>query len=440
MVREFASRRRAVLERLGPGVAVFASAPICIRNHDVEHPYRQDSDFYYLTGLDEPESVAILTNRHPEHRFVLFVRPRHREREIWDGPRVGIEGAIERYGADAAYPISELAERLPQYLTNAPRLLYALGRDRAMDDRVIAALQAARRRERHAVLAPTEIVDPIAVLHPLRKKKSPAELEAMERAIAATHEAHLRAMRAAKPGVFEYEVEAELLRTLRRWGCERPAYAPIVGSGPNATILHYRRNDRRIEDGDLLLVDAGGEWGYQAADVTRTFPVNGRFTTAQRAIYDVVLRAQKLAIAAVRPGVTLDDVHQVTVRSITEGLIELGLIEGATVEEAIANELYKPFFMHRTSHWLGMDVHDVGPYYTYEGEGPKTRPVPMEPGNVITVEPGLYVAPDANAPREWLGIGVRIEDDVLVTESGHRNLTAHIPKDPDELETLLAQR
>lgn len=436
---ELEARRRAVLERLGAGVVVLTAAPVHVRNHDVEHPYRQDSDFFYLTGLDEPDSVAVLSNRHPEHRYVLFVRPRDPERETWDGPRVGVDGAVARLGADAAFPISELAERLPGYLANAPRVLYALGRDPQMDQRFLAALSLTRRRQRLGVLAPTEIVDPIAIVHPLRLGKSAGELDAMRRAIEASRDGHVAAMKAARPGAYEFEVEAELVRAFRRHGCERPAYEPIVGSGPNATILHYRKNDRRIEDGDLVLIDAGGEWGYQAADVTRTFPASGTFTTPQRRIYELVLRAQLLACDAVRPGATIEDVHRITVRALTEGLVELGLVEGP-VEDAIEKERYKPFYMHRTSHWLGMDVHDVGSYFVYDGGGPTTEPRAMEAGQVLTVEPGIYIGRDAKAPREYLGIGVRIEDDVLVTPEGHQNLSAHIPKTVGEIERVLASR
>ena len=436
---EHEARRRAALERLGAGVLVLTAAPVHVRNHDVEHPYRQDSDFFYLTGLDEPESVAVITNRHAEHRYVLFVRPRDPERETWDGPRVGVEGAVSKLGADAAFPISELAERLPGYLANAPRVMYALGRDPQMDQRFLAALSLTRRRQRLGVLAPNEIVDTSAIVHPMRLAKSAGELAAMERAVAATHDAHVAAMKAARPGAYEFEVEAEIVRAFRRHGCERPAYEPIVGSGPNATILHYRKNDRRMEDGDLLLIDAGGEWGYQAADVTRTFPISGTFTAPQRKVYEAVLRAQLAACDAVRPGATIEHVHQVTVRAITEAMVEIGLIEGP-VDDAIEHERYKAFYMHRTSHWLGMDVHDVGSYYVYDGDSAKTKPRAMEAGAVLTVEPGIYVARDAKAPREFLGIGVRIEDDVLVTETGHRNLTAAIPKDPSELERLLASR
>lgn len=438
---ECSARRAVLLDGLGPGTAVLGAAPVYVRNQSVEHAYRQDSDFLYLTGLDEPDSVAVLTNRHPEHRFVLFVRPRDAEREAWDGPRAGVEGAVATYGADVAFPISELATRLPQYLENAPRMLYALGRDPALDTRVIGAISHVRRRQRVGVLAPTEIIDPAAVLHPMRMRKTELELRAMERAIGATAEAHVAAMRIARPGMYEYEVEAEIHRAFRRHGCERSAYESIVGSGPNATILHYRKNDRRMEEGDLLLVDAGAEWGYQSADVTRTFPISGTFSKAQRTIYDIVLGAQLAAIEMLAPSVTLEDVHRHAVRVATEGLIEIGLIEGP-LEEAIEKERHKAFYLHRTSHWLGMDVHDVGPYFAYEGDAvpPKTAPTRVEPGFVLTIEPGIYIGKDAKVPSEYRGIGVRIEDDVLVTEVGRRVLSAAIPKMPGEIEQLLASR
>ena len=437
-LEEHAARRRAVLDSIGPSVVVVGAQPVYPRNADTEHPYRQDSDFFYLTGLDEPECVAILTNVHEEHRFVLFVRPRDPERETWDGPRAGVDGAKLRFGADAAFPIAELAEKLPGYLTNAHRLVYGLGRDAAMDARVLSALHTVRRRQRAGVLPPHEIVDPAIVLHELRLVKSPAEIAIMRRAIEATRESHLAAMRVAKPGAYEHDVEAEMLRVWRRHGAERPAYEPIVGSGPNATILHYRKNDRRLEEGDLLLIDAGAEVGYFASDVTRTFPVSGKFTAAQRAVYEVVLAAQERCIAAVAPGVTIEALHQLAVRAITEGLVALGLIEGP-VDEAIEKERYKAYYMHRTSHWLGMDVHDVGLYFERDGKG--TKPRAMKAGCVITVEPGVYIpVGDEKVPAEYRGIGVRIEDDVLVTETGYDVLTRAIPKRADELEAILATR
>ncbi|MBX3272613.1 MAG: aminopeptidase P N-terminal domain-containing protein [Sandaracinaceae bacterium] len=429
-----AERRRQLLERMGErAVAVIASTPVSIRNNDVEHEHRQDSDLYYLTGLDEPEAVLVVSSVHEEHRAVLFVRPRNPEREIWDGPRVGVDGAREHLGLDAAFEVAELDAKLGGYLANAETLFYRVGRDAAMDARVLAAVEGTRRRHRYGIGFPTAIVDPAVHVHEMRLVKEPGELDVMRRAAAITAEAHDAAMRVARPGAYEYEVEAEILRVFRQRGCERPAYGAIVGSGPNATILHHRRNDRRMADGDLLLIDAGCELEYYASDVTRTFPVNGRFSAPQRALYDVVLEAQKRCIEAVRPGATLPDVHAVALRTLTEGLIVHGLIE-APLDEALEKELYKPFYMHRTSHWLGMDVHDVGPYYD------RGAARPLAPGYVLTIEPGIYVAVDAEVEPKWRGIGIRIEDDVLVTEDGQENLTAAIPKEADELERRLAAR
>ncbi len=429
----FARRREQFLSAMGPGVAVIPSTPVAIRNNDVEHDYRQDSDLYYLTGFDEPETVLVLSNQHKAHRMVLFVRERDPERETWDGPRAGTEGAKTIFGADAAFPIEELAKKLPEYLTDVARLVYRISTDREFDARLFDALDDVRRKARGGVIAPREIIDRAPVLHELRLRKEPGEIALMERAAAITRTAHVRAMQIAKPGRYEYEVEAEITRVFREAGCERPAYGSIVGSGPNATILHHRRNDRQMQEGDLLLIDAGCEYGYYASDVTRTFPVSGTFSAAQRALYQVVLDAQLASIAATKPGATLTDVHMASVRVLTQGLITHGLIEGP-LDEVIEKERFKPYYMHRTSHWLGMDVHDVGDYYADK------KPRPLEPGFVLTVEPGLYVAVNAEVDPKWRGIGIRIEDDILVTESGHRNLTAGIPKTIAEIEQLLAAR
>jgi Xaa-Pro aminopeptidase len=429
----YGGRREAVFSAMGPGVMVVASAPTAIRNNDVEHEYRQHSDVYYLTGFDEPDSVLILTNQHREHRVVLFMRERDAEREIWDGPRLGTARAKEALGVDAAYPIKELEERLPDYLEGARRVHYRIGADRAFDERFLRALDLVRVRSRRGVECPSEIVDPAVIVHELRLRKSPVERALMRRAAEITRDAHLAAMRIARPGRYEYEVEAELLRTFRAGGSERPAYGSIVGSGPNATILHYRKNDRRLDDGDLLLIDAGAEYAYYAADVTRTFPVSGRFTPPQRAIYQLVLESQLAAIAAVRPGVTLEAVHAVSCEVLAAGLVRLGLIPGP-VEGAVERGDFRRFYMHRTSHWLGMDVHDVGRYHL--GGAPR----PLEPGFVLTIEPGLYISANAEVPAEYRGIGVRIEDDILVTPEGGENLTFDIPKGVEELETLLAAR
>jgi Xaa-Pro aminopeptidase len=442
---ELRRRREAFLAQLTGDVAVITAAPVHIRNNDVEHPFRQDSDFFYLTGYDEPDAVAVLSRVHDEHRYVLFVRTRDPERETWDGPRSGVEGAKNDFDADAAFPIGELDAKLPGYLENARRLHYALGRDPKMDGRVLAARDLVRRRQRFGVLWPSTIVDLAETLHPMRLLKTEHEIEVMRRAAQATADGHLAAMEVALPGAYEHEVEAEILRAFRRQGSPRPAYESIVGSGPNATILHYRKNDRRMVDGDLLLIDAGAEVEGYAGDVTRTFPVNGRFTPPQRRIYDAVLRAQRLAIEAVRPGATVEAIHQLTVRALTESAIELGLVEGP-LEDAIREERFKKVYMHRTSHWLGMDVHDVGAYFVYakrEASEKARTPRVLEPGMVLTVEPGLYVGVRtelSHAAEEYRGIGVRIEDDVLVTSTGFEVLTAAIPKDADEIEAILARR
>jgi Xaa-Pro aminopeptidase len=428
---DFSLRRQRVRDAIGDAALVVFAAPHLLRNNDVEHEWRQESDFHYLSGFDEPESVLVLRGG-SEPRFVLFVRPRDVEREAWDGPRAGVEGAVAEYGADAAYPLSELAEQLPSLLGNAESIHYGLGRTRSNDDVVLSALERVRRLARRGVGCPRSIVDPSLVLHEQRLIKTPDEIACMERAVAITAVGHLAVMAQSKPGMYEYEAEALLRGAFRQQGSERHAYPPIVGSGPNATILHYRKNDRRMLAGDLLLVDAGSEYDYYASDVTRTFPVSGTFTAPQRAAYELVLEAELQAIAAVRPGVTLDDVHRVAATVLAQGLIDLGLIEGP-LEQALEAERHKPWFMHRTSHWLGMDVHDVGSYYV------ERKPRPLAPGMVLTVEPGLYfTAGDERVREEFRGIGIRIEDDVLVTESGARVLSEAIPKHIDAVERACA--
>ena len=429
---EFAARRKQLLEEMGDGVAVFPSAPLSLRNHDVEHPYRQDSDLYYLTGFDEPESVLLLSNQHEEHRVVLFVRPKKREREIWDGPRAGVEGAVETFGADVAFPIDELPKKLPDYLGDVERIHYRLAQNDDADAKLFDCLNQLRRGARRGVAAPEAIIDSSVHLHEMRLRKSDAELATMRRAAEITKEAHLRAMQITRPGMHEYEIDAELLHVFRKHGCERPAYESIVGSGPNATILHYRAGNRVMNDSELVLIDAGCEYDYYASDVTRTFPVNGRFSDEQRAVYEVVLHAQKAGIDAVKPGVTLKDIHDGAVRSITEGLVGIGLLKG-DVDSLIEEKKYEPFYMHRTSHWLGMDVHDVGRYNV----GGEHRP--LEPGFVLTVEPGIYIANDAeDVDERWRGIGIRIEDDVVLTKAGHEVLSDGIPKEIEDVEAACA--
>ncbi|MRG90515.1 aminopeptidase P N-terminal domain-containing protein [Polyangium spumosum] len=424
----FAERRRQLLERL-PGVLVLPAAPELIRNNSVHHEYRQDSDFHYLTGFGEPEAVLVLAPKHPEHKVVLFVRKRDPEREKYDGSRAGVEGAKADYGADAAFTIDELDDKLLEYMEGNRRLYYRLGQHRSLDERVLRARELIRLKgTRTKKTWPTEIVEPGDVLHEMRASKSEAELGWMRRAAAITRDAHLGAMRLAAPGRYEYEVEALIREVFRKNGAERTAYQPIVGSGANATILHYHANRKRLGEGELLLIDAGCEYEYYASDVTRTFPVSGTFSPLQRRLYEVVLAAQLAAIASVKPGTTVDAIHDITVRTLVSGLVREGLLSG-DVNEIIEKETYKRLYPHRTSHWLGMDVHDVGHYYR-DGEARL-----LEPGMVLTIEPGLYVAPDdEKAPAECRGIGIRIEDDILVTATGYEVLTADIPKAPDEVE------
>ncbi len=429
--RELARRRDLVRDAIGDGVLVVPAAPTTLRNNDVEHEYRQSSDFFYLTGFEEPQSVLVLRGGKPEG-YTLFVRRRDPEREIWDGRRAGVEGATAVHGANVAFTVDDFDQKLPELLENVTRLYYCLGVNRDFDERMLRVLDRVRARGRSGVDWPTEIVDPRTVLHEARLFKNEQELSRMRKAARITAAAHTAAMRAAKPGMYEHEIEALLLGAFRREGSQRVAYPSIVGSGPNATILHYRENDRLMQDGDLLLIDAGCEYGYYASDVTRTFPVNGKFTPAQRAIYQIVLDSQLAAIEASRPGRTLEDVHDVASRVIAQGLIELGFIAGP-VDAAIEEKRLKPFYMHRTSHWLGMDVHDVGRYH----KGGKPRL--LEPGMVITVEPGIYIAADdATVPPEFRGIGVRIEDDVAITSGAPEVMTEACPKTIADIEATCA--
>ncbi len=430
----YTKRRRAFLEAIhakgDDGVAVFASAPVFTRNNDVEHEYRQDSDLFYLTGFAEPGTVLVLDAK--DKKSTMFVRPRDPERETWDGPRAGVDGVKEHFGADEAFTIDKVAEELPKLFQNKKRLYYRLGLNRQMDDKILEGIDRARARAKLGYSWPVEIVDPGTILHEMRLFKNNEDLSTMRKAADITAEAHLRAMKAAKPGMHEFQVEAMLLETFRMHGSERPAYGSIVGSGNNATILHYRLNNRKMEDGDLLLIDAGCEYDYYASDVTRTFPINGKFSKEQQAIYELVLDAQEAGIDKTRKGSSLEQIHATCVDVITRGLVKLGLLTG-DVEQLIKDEAYKPFFMHKTSHWLGMDVHDVGNYYV----GGKARA--LEPGMVLTVEPGIYISKDYDkvAP-EWRGIGVRIEDDILVTEGDPDNLTRSIPKKVSELTSAMA--
>jgi Xaa-Pro aminopeptidase len=427
----YSRRRRAVLDRLGPrAAAIVPSAPVSTRSNDVEYPYRPDNDFLYLTGFREPEAVCLLVPGHPKGEFVLFVRPRDRERETWTGRRSGVEGAVAEYGADQAYGVQELDKVVGEYVADREHLYYCFGRDAELNERVTRWLQQWRQGRPRTGKGPIGLLDPGAILHEMRLIKTDEELGEMRRAAAIARSAHQAAIEAVRPGMFEYEIEAVLDYTFRRHGASGPAYPSIVAAGTNATILHYTENDQRIGADDLLLIDAGAEYRGYCSDVTRTFPAGPRFSPAQRRIYEIVLRAQLAAIDVVRPGVAVNAPHQRAVEVLVDGLLEIGLLQGDAAD-IIANEKYRPYYMHRTSHWLGMDVHDVGSYKA--GDDFRT----LEPGMVLTVEPGLYIAADGeDAEPRFRGIGVRIEDDVLVTAAGHEVLSAGIPKAVDEIEAI----
>ncbi len=470
----FIERRRRFVEAIGDGLAVVPAATETIRNNDVGHPFRQHSDFYFLTGFDEPDAVAVFNPAHAKERYVLFVRPRDRELEIWTGHRAGVEGAVAAYGADAAYPVEQLDAKLREYAIERATLVYRLG-NAAFDPRVLRLVAELRGARTRGFPSPTRIEDPGPIVHELRLRRSAAELARQRRACQISRDAHVEAMRYARPGMHEYQVQAALEFVFRSEGAPREAYPSIVASGPNACILHYVENRRLMEDGDLLLIDAACEYGYHAADITRTFPVNGRFTAPQRAIYEVVLRAQLAAIAAARPGVRYEAMHEAARRELTEGLVALGLLPRG-VADSLAMHHYREFYMHGTGHWLGMDVHDVGDYRA------SRQWRTLEPGMVFTVEPGLYLDPARETatfhlreysedemwerrlrlgvaaakkledeekakagtivhpiPKEFRGIGVRIEDDILVTADGIENLTAGTPKTIEEIERACAE-
>jgi Xaa-Pro aminopeptidase len=434
MRSEYAQRRQQLMAKLGKGSAIFRSAPMAVMHNDVEYNFRQDSDFFYLTGFNEAEAVAVLAPHHEEHQFVLFVQPKDLEKETWTGYRIGVEAAKEQFGADIVYPIAELDEKLPQYLEKADRIFYHLGRDRSFNDSVLTHWQKLLATYPKKGIAPMAIEDPAPVLHPMRQIKSAAELDRLRTACAIAVEAHNRARQFAQPGRYEYEVQAEIEHTFRLRGAMGVAYPSIVAAGANACVLHYTENTSQIQDGDLLLIDAGCAYDYYNSDITRTFPVSGKFTSEQQAIYEIVLEAQLQSIAQVQPGTPYKQTHDTAVRVIVEGLLDLKLLQG-DIEEIIKEEKYKPFYMHRTGHWLGLDVHDAGVYQ--HGETPHN----LEPGQVTTIEPGIYISPylkpaegQPEVDSRWHGIGIRIEDDVLVTATGHEVLTAGVPKAIADLE------
>ena len=433
----FQQRRLALLARMGKaggGVAVVPTAPERVRNRDTTFPYRADSYFHYLTGFPEPEAILVLIAG-AQPQAVLFCRDKDLEKEIWDGFRYGPEAARAAFGFDAAYSIKEFAGRLPELLADQPALWFSLGHDAEWDARIGAALNAVRAQTRAGRRAPHAINDVRATLDEMRLVKDGHEIALMKKAAAIAGAAHRRAMRCAAPGKFEYEIEAEFLHEFRRQGSQAPAYAPIVAGGANACVLHYVANDRPLRDGDLLLIDAGCEVDGYASDITRTFPVNGRFSGPQADIYDLVLDAQSAAIAAIKPGATFLAPHDAAVRVLVQGMVDMKLLEGS-VDGAIESGAYKRFYMHRTGHWLGLDVHDAGEYRTGpDDDGWRV----LAPGMTLTVEPGCYIRPADDVPAAFHNIGVRIEDDALVTDGGCQILSADTPKKIADIEALMAE-
>ena len=427
----FAKRRREVMQLMGGGVAIIPTAGESLRNGDVHYPFRAASDFYYLTHFPEPEAVAVLVPGREHGEFILFCRERDIEKETWNGRRAGLDGARELYGADDAFPISDIDEILPGLLENRDKAFYCMGANPDFDNRLMTWVNEVRSKTRAGVTAPAEILDLGHILHEMRLVKHSEEKVQIKKACKVSAQAHRRAMQECRPGMHEYEIEAIFQHEFRRAGSESAAYPSIVAGGENACILHYTNNNAKLRDGDLLLIDAGCEMDGYAADISRTFPVNGRFSGEQRALYEVVYNAQLAAIASVQPGASWDEPHNAAVRILTEGLVEHGLLSG-DIDELVENGDYRRFYMHRTGHWLGMDVHDVGDYKVDN----KWRE--FEAGMILTVEPGLYITAGAKgADERWWNIGIRIEDDVAVTAKGCEVLSSDAPKQIDDIEQLM---
>ena len=431
---EFARRRKQLMRMADEdAILILPASPERVRSHDTHYPYRQDSDFWYLSGFPEPEAVLVLVPGRAHGEVLLFCRERDAEREAWDGPRAGPEGAVDAYGMDDAYPIADLDEILPGLLEGRSRVYYHFGRDTEFDLKLIGWVNRVRSQVRHGAQPPHEFLELGHLLHELRLFKSAAELKLMRRSAAIACEAQLAAMRATRPGGHEYEVEAALQYTYRRHDAVA-AYEPIVGAGANGCVLHYRANKAPLADGDLLLCDAGAEYAGYASDITRTWPVNGRYSKEQRALYDIVLAAQHAAMEQAAPGRPWILGHEAAVEVLTEGLLSLGLIKGS-LKAALQSGAYRRFYMHKTGHWIGLDVHDVGEYKV-AGEFRE-----LEPGMVFAIEPGLYIPPGSKGvPAKYQGIGIRIEDDVAITKTGHEVLTDAVPKDADAVEAVLASR
>ncbi|WP_299182171.1 Xaa-Pro aminopeptidase [uncultured Neptuniibacter sp.] len=430
---QFVARRKALMSNMpADSIAIIPSAQMKQRNNDVEYPFRQDSSFYYLTGFNEPDAMLLLIPGRASGETVLFCRERDKLMEIWNGYRSGPDGAVNDFAFDEAHAIGEIDDVLPALLNGMSRIYYSIGQDEELDQQIRHWLNLIRGKVRQGAVAPTELVMLDHLLNEMRLIKGTEEQDLMRRAGEISAQGHVKAMELCKPGLMEYQLEAEILHHFAMQGARQPAYSTIVGGGSNACILHYIENDQPLADGDLVLIDAGCELEHYAGDITRTFPVNGQFSEPQAALYSLVLKAQKACIDLAKPGVLWDAVHDCSVEVLTKGLIELGLLK-ESLEEAITAGSYRDFYMHRIGHWLGMDVHDVGDYKV------ENQWRPLEPGMVMTIEPGLYVAADnMDVDPCWRGIGIRIEDDILITESGCEVLTAAVPKEIDEIEALMA--
>jgi Xaa-Pro aminopeptidase len=430
--KEFARRRKQLMGMTGEGsMILLAAAPARIRNGDADYPFRQNSDFYYLTGLSEPKAVLVLIPGRPHGESLMFCRETDPDRETWDGPMAGLQGVVEEFGMDDAFPIDDIDDILPNLIEGRERLYYTIGSDQEFDHQVIAWVNQVRDQVKTGARPPEEFITLDHVLHDMRVFKGPDELNSMGRAAAIACKAHCKAMQVCRPGLKEYQIAAELMYVMQMENAVA-SYQPIVGGGSNACVLHYVLNRDPLRDGDLLLIDAGAEYDHYASDVSRTFPVNGRFSGPQRDLYEIVLQAQLDAIDEVRPGKAWSDPHHAAAATITRGLLDLGILKGSW-EELVEVQACKPYYMHKTGHWLGMDVHDVG---DYQVDG---RARELEAGMVTTVEPGIYIAPGATEVQEcYRGIGIRIEDDVAVTRDGNQVLSFEAPKTLDEIEQLMA--
>ena len=428
---EYQRRRQQLMKLMTPGsIAVLPASRVQNRNRDTEHLFRQNSDFYYLTGFEEPNALLVLAPGREHGEVIMFCQEREAGLEQWTGERIGPDRASQMLGVDDGFPISDLPDILPGLLEGRERIYANLGEHPDLDRDLLGWVKGIRAKQVHGAMPPGEFIVLSHLLHDLRLYKSAHELKLMRRAAAITAGAHIRAMRSARPGGTEAGLEAEIIYEFMRNGARFPAYPCIVGAGRNACVMHYVRNDGPLKDGDLVLVDAGCEYRYYACDVTRTFPINGRYSATQRALYEIVLRAQLEAIASIRPGATFNTPHETAVRTMVGGLVDLGLLDG-DVDELIADESYKKFCVHKSSHWLGLDVHDVGDYRVDSAW--RT----LEPGMVLTIEPGIYVPDDESVPARYRGIGIRIEDDVLVTRDGHDVLTAAAPKQIADVEAVM---